>query len=93
MLSPIPYPYPPALDGRNGPEIMSGRADPAPQPVAAFRTVVPKSLLGNTAELILLAGVQVSQPCVLERRSGCAALWPAAANELIRAMLESSHWW
>lgn len=42
MPSPIPYPSPPALDGRNGPDIMSGRADPAPQPVATFRTAVPK---------------------------------------------------
>lgn len=45
--SPIPYPSPPALDGRNGPEIMSGKADPSPQPVAAFRTAVVKSLLGE----------------------------------------------
>lgn len=59
----------------------------------SVQAAVPKSLLGNTAELILLARVQENQPWVLQRRSGSAPLLPAASIELIRAMLESSHWW
>lgn len=51
----LPHPCPslPVAGRRAGPEVMSGRAVPAPTPAAALGRVVPAPHLGNTIELML----------------------------------------